>query len=184
MGHSDDARRLGICGSFTSIGGCRSTSTWVRCTSTFTRGPCSSCGSPSAILVIGGIAVLASRKRELIQKWTTWVLIAPIVGIPVWIGRGPTAALAAAAGGGRGGRVRAVGEAEQRSTPCHTWRCERPVPIGGMAAPITVGSRADRRIGLCAAVGCSAVTSNMASGAPAFTGVRFGVGSAGRWPTW
>jgi phosphatidate cytidylyltransferase len=49
-----------------------------------------------AILVIGGIAVFASRKRELIQKWTTWVLIAPIVGIPVWIGRGPTAALAAA----------------------------------------------------------------------------------------
>ncbi|MBE1547132.1 phosphatidate cytidylyltransferase [Mycobacterium sp. OAS707] len=48
-----------------------------------------------AILVVGGIAVFASRKRELIQKWTTWVLIAPIVGIPVWIGRGPTAALAA-----------------------------------------------------------------------------------------
>ena len=36
-----------------------------------------------------------SRKRELIQKWTTWLLIAPVVGIPVWIGRGPTAALAA-----------------------------------------------------------------------------------------
>jgi phosphatidate cytidylyltransferase len=49
-----------------------------------------------AILVIGGIAVFASRKRELIQKWTTWLLIAPIVGIPVWIGRGPTAVLAAA----------------------------------------------------------------------------------------
>jgi phosphatidate cytidylyltransferase len=48
-----------------------------------------------AILVIGGIAVLASRKRELIQKWTTWVFIAPVVGIPVWLGRGPTAALAA-----------------------------------------------------------------------------------------
>jgi phosphatidate cytidylyltransferase len=48
-----------------------------------------------AILVIGGIAVFASRKRELIQKWTTWVFIAPVVGIPVWIGRGPTAALAA-----------------------------------------------------------------------------------------
>jgi phosphatidate cytidylyltransferase len=47
------------------------------------------------ILVIGGIAVFVSRKRELIQKWITWVLIAPIVGIPVWLGRGPTAALAA-----------------------------------------------------------------------------------------
>src|ERR1700694_843521 len=45
------------------------------------------------ILVIAGIAVLASRRRELIQKWTTWVLIAPVVGIPIWIGRGPTLVL-------------------------------------------------------------------------------------------
>jgi phosphatidate cytidylyltransferase len=49
-----------------------------------------------AILVIGGIAVFVSRRRELIQKWTTWLLIAPVVGIPVWIGRGATAALAGA----------------------------------------------------------------------------------------
>lgn len=49
-----------------------------------------------AILVIGGVAVLVSRKRELIEKWTTWLLIAPVVGIPVWVGRGPTAVLAAA----------------------------------------------------------------------------------------
>ena len=48
-----------------------------------------------AILVIAGIAVLVSRKPELIQKWTTWVMIAPVVGIPIWIGRGTTAALAA-----------------------------------------------------------------------------------------
>jgi phosphatidate cytidylyltransferase len=75
-----------------------------------------------AILVIGGIAVFASRKRELIQKWTTWVLIAPIVGIPVWIGRGPTAA-------------------------------ERPLPVGGMASSIAIGPRADRRTGLCTALG-------------------------------
>jgi len=47
------------------------------------------------ILVIAGIAVLASRKRELIRKWTTWVLIAPLVGIPIWIGHGTTAVLAA-----------------------------------------------------------------------------------------
>jgi len=40
--------------------------------------------------------VLVSRRRELIEKWTTWLLIAPVVGIPVWTGRGPTAALAAA----------------------------------------------------------------------------------------
>jgi phosphatidate cytidylyltransferase len=48
------------------------------------------------ILVIAGIAVLASRRRELIQKWSTWMLIAPVVGIPIWIGRGTTAVLAAA----------------------------------------------------------------------------------------
>ena len=40
--------------------------------------------------------MLVSRRRELIEKWTTWLLIAPVVGMPVWIGRGPTAALAAA----------------------------------------------------------------------------------------
>jgi phosphatidate cytidylyltransferase len=49
-----------------------------------------------AVLVIGGFAVLASRKPELIQKWTTWVFIAPVVGIPVWLGRGPTAVMAGA----------------------------------------------------------------------------------------
>lgn len=48
-----------------------------------------------AILAVAGIAVAISRKRELVQKWTTWVLILPVVGIPIWIGRGPTAALAA-----------------------------------------------------------------------------------------
>jgi phosphatidate cytidylyltransferase len=48
------------------------------------------------ILVIAGIAVLASRRRELIRRWTTWVMIAPVVGIPIWIGRGTTATLAAA----------------------------------------------------------------------------------------
>ena len=49
-----------------------------------------------AILAAAGIAVLISRKAELIQKWRTWVLIAPVVGLPVWLGQGTTAALAAA----------------------------------------------------------------------------------------
>ena len=49
-----------------------------------------------AILAIAGIAVLVSRRRELIQKWTTWAMIAPVVGIPFWIGKGTTAVLAAA----------------------------------------------------------------------------------------
>jgi phosphatidate cytidylyltransferase len=48
------------------------------------------------LLVVGGIAVLASRKQELIQKWRTWIFIAVVVGIPTWIGQGTTAVLAAA----------------------------------------------------------------------------------------
>src|SRR6201998_3684938 len=48
------------------------------------------------LLSIAGIAVLASRRRELIRRWTTWVMIAPVVGIPIWIGRGTNAPLAAA----------------------------------------------------------------------------------------
>ena len=48
-----------------------------------------------AILAVAGVAVFVSRKRELIQKWMTWVLILPVVGIPIWLGRGPTTMLAA-----------------------------------------------------------------------------------------
>jgi phosphatidate cytidylyltransferase len=47
------------------------------------------------ILALAGVAVFLSRKRELIQKWTTWVLILPVVGIPIWLGKGPTTVLAA-----------------------------------------------------------------------------------------
>lgn len=50
----------------------------------------------AAILAVAGAAVLASRKRELILKWRTWVLIAPAVGVPMLLGEGTTAALAAA----------------------------------------------------------------------------------------
>ncbi|WP_221933728.1 phosphatidate cytidylyltransferase [Aeromicrobium piscarium] len=46
------------------------------------------------LLALSGIAVAISRKRELVQKWTTWVLIVPVVGLPIWFGRGPTAVLA------------------------------------------------------------------------------------------
>ena len=49
-----------------------------------------------AILALGGVAVLASRKRELIDKWASWMVIAPVFGIPIWMGRGPTAVVAAA----------------------------------------------------------------------------------------
>jgi phosphatidate cytidylyltransferase len=49
-----------------------------------------------AVLALAGIAVLISRKHELVQKWRTWVLIAPAVGLPVWLGHGTSAGLAAA----------------------------------------------------------------------------------------
>lgn len=49
-----------------------------------------------AILAVGGLAVLASRKRELIDKWASWMVIAPVFGIPIWMGKGPTAVVAAA----------------------------------------------------------------------------------------
>ena len=49
-----------------------------------------------AVLAVAGIAVLISRKHELVQKWRTWVLIAPAVGLPVWLGHGTSAGLAAA----------------------------------------------------------------------------------------
>jgi phosphatidate cytidylyltransferase len=47
------------------------------------------------ILGMSGIAVALSRKPELITRWTTWALIVPIVGLPIWSGRGTTTVLAA-----------------------------------------------------------------------------------------
>lgn len=46
------------------------------------------------VLALGGVAVLAFRQPELRTRWTTWVLIAPVVGLPIWLGRGTTALLA------------------------------------------------------------------------------------------
>ena len=47
------------------------------------------------LLAITGVAVLLSRKPELIRRWGSWMVIAPAFGIPIWLGPGPTAALAA-----------------------------------------------------------------------------------------
>jgi phosphatidate cytidylyltransferase len=47
------------------------------------------------ILGMSGIAVALSRKPELITRWTTWALIVPVVGLPIWSGRGTTTVLAA-----------------------------------------------------------------------------------------
>jgi phosphatidate cytidylyltransferase len=47
------------------------------------------------LLLTSGVAVCLSGRVELRRRWSTWVLIAPVVGIPIWLGRGPTAVLAA-----------------------------------------------------------------------------------------
>jgi phosphatidate cytidylyltransferase len=49
-------------------------------------------------LAAGGIAVLASRKAELIRKWRTWTLAAVLVIGCLWLGRTGAAALAAGLG--------------------------------------------------------------------------------------
>ncbi|HSK54260.1 MAG TPA: phosphatidate cytidylyltransferase [Jiangellales bacterium] len=48
------------------------------------------------LLVAGGIAVWLSGSAELRRRWSTWTLIAPAVGLPIWFGPGTTALLAAA----------------------------------------------------------------------------------------
>ncbi|MCH1866749.1 phosphatidate cytidylyltransferase [Nocardioides sp. CFH 31398] len=47
------------------------------------------------VLALAGLAVAASRRPALTQRWTTWALIVPVVGLPIWAGRGTTAVLAA-----------------------------------------------------------------------------------------
>lgn len=49
----------------------------------------------AVLLTAGGLAVALSGRAELRRRWTSWALIAPVVGIPLWLGPGPTAALAA-----------------------------------------------------------------------------------------
>lgn len=51
-----------------------------------------------ALLAITGAAVLVSRKSELIARWKCWMMIAPAFGIPIWLGNGGAAALAAVLG--------------------------------------------------------------------------------------
>lgn len=48
-----------------------------------------------AVLAVAAVPILASRRPELRRRWTTWALILPVIGIPMWLGPGPTALLAA-----------------------------------------------------------------------------------------
>ena len=71
-----------------------------------------------AVLAIAGIAVLVSRKPELVQKWRTWMLIAPVVGTPDLDRPRHHRGAGRSAGRGRGDRVRAVGEPQQGRHLC------------------------------------------------------------------
>jgi phosphatidate cytidylyltransferase len=48
----------------------------------------------AGILAVAAVPVLASRRPELRRRWTTWALILPVIGIPLWLGPGPTTLLA------------------------------------------------------------------------------------------
>ena len=45
-------------------------------------------------LALAGVAVALARRAELRRRWVTWALIAPVVGLPIWLGPAPTAVLA------------------------------------------------------------------------------------------
>ncbi len=49
------------------------------------------------LLALAAVPVFASRNPELYRRWTTWAILLPVVGVPVWLGPGPTAALAVVA---------------------------------------------------------------------------------------
>lgn len=49
----------------------------------------------TVLLLVTGIAVALSGKAELRRRWITWMLIAPVVGLPIWFGTPTTALLAA-----------------------------------------------------------------------------------------
>ncbi|WP_159626401.1 phosphatidate cytidylyltransferase [Actinomyces sp. zg296] len=49
-----------------------------------------------AVLALSGAAVALAHKAELRERWMTWAIIVPVVGLPIWAGKGTTALLAAA----------------------------------------------------------------------------------------
>jgi len=50
------------------------------------------------VLALGGVAALASRNAEVIRKWRTWALSAPLVAGCLWLGAPGAALLAAGLG--------------------------------------------------------------------------------------
>jgi phosphatidate cytidylyltransferase len=58
-------------------------------------GPAGMAAGLGGVLAAGGVAALASRNAEVIRKWRTWAVSAPLVAGCLWLG-GPGAALLAA----------------------------------------------------------------------------------------
>jgi phosphatidate cytidylyltransferase len=58
-------------------------------------GPAGMAAGLGGVLAVGGVAALASRNAEVIRKWRTWAVSAPLVAGCLWLG-GPGAALLAA----------------------------------------------------------------------------------------
>ena len=52
----------------------------------------------AGLLGAGGVGAWASRRRELIKRWVTWCVTAPVVGGLLWLGAPGAAVLAAAIG--------------------------------------------------------------------------------------
>jgi phosphatidate cytidylyltransferase len=52
----------------------------------------------AGVLALGGVGVLASRNAELIRRWRTWLVSAPLVAGCLWFGALGAAGLAAALG--------------------------------------------------------------------------------------
>lgn len=52
----------------------------------------------AGLLGAGGIGAWASRRKELIKRWTTWCVTAPVVGGLLWLGAPGAALLAGAMG--------------------------------------------------------------------------------------
>jgi hypothetical protein len=90
----------------------------------------------AGVLAVGGAGALASRNPEVIRKWRTWLVSAPLVAGLLWLGA-PGAALLAAGLGvvgaveyGRLTRLRRAGV---------TVRFGAPVFVGPAGAPASVG---------------------------------------------
>lgn len=39
------------------------------------------------VLTLSGLAVALTRKREITEKWVTWLCLAVLVGVPMWLGK-------------------------------------------------------------------------------------------------